>query len=146
MMTNTIAHDSATCTLGLDGGKCELCVWADEIERMERGASLDEARRRELSDCGFESRLNPFPEWSESIHVIEQSATAIHARRAALLERADIHSPTEGAIALADAHLQAEEWWRQLSNNAMQDAAVLELAGEVEEAVGSYLQRRQEEW
>jgi hypothetical protein len=38
-------------------------------------------------------------------------AIAIRARRAALLERAAADSPTEGAVALADAHLQVEEWY-----------------------------------
>jgi hypothetical protein len=76
---------------------------------------------------------------------VEQSAAVIRARRAALLERADIHSPTEGAIALADAHLQAESWFQQLPNNAMQDATVLELAGEIEGVIGEYLARRQEQ-
>lgn len=76
---------------------------------------------------------------------VEQSAAAIRARRAALLERADTHSPTEGAVALAEAWLSDEAWYRHLPNNAMQDAAVLELAGEIESVIGSYLQGRREE-
>jgi hypothetical protein len=81
----------------------------------------------------------------EALDHVEQSAAAIRARRTALLERADIHLPTEGAIALADAYLQAEDWFQRLPNNAMQDAAVLELAGRIEAVIGDWLAQRQEQ-
>jgi len=84
----------------------------------------------------------PFPEVAD---IVEQSAAAIRARRAALLERADADSPTEGAIALADAHLQAEEWFQRLPDNAAQDAVVLELAGVIEAAISHWIDQRQEE-
>jgi hypothetical protein len=78
--------------------------------------------------------------------IVEQSAATIRARRAALLERATADAPTEGAMALAEAHLEAESWYQTLPNNAMQDAAVLELAGEIEVVVSNYLERRQCEY
>jgi len=74
---------------------------------------------------------------------VENSARTIRARRAALLERADTESPTEGAMALADAYLQVEEWFQQLPNNAIQDAAVLELAGKIEAIIGEYLNQQE---
>ena len=80
-----------------------------------------------------------------SYAIVEQSAATIRSRRIALLERADIHLPIEGAIALADAYLHTADWFQRLPNNAMQDAAVLELAGRVEGVVGEYLEQRQED-
>jgi|ERR1043165_2126554 hypothetical protein len=118
-MNAAIIHDSDTCRRGFQGERCNECQTAYEYEE----------RQRELAA----GRL-------------EQSAAAIRARRAALMERADIHSPTEGAIALAEAYLHTADWFQQLPNNAMQDAAVLELAGEIEGVIGGYLERRQCEY
>jgi hypothetical protein len=114
----TVAHDSATCHLGPDGGKCEMCAWVN-VERVE-----------EIRELAF---------------AVSQSAAAIRTRRRTLLECADARSPTEGAMALAEAWLDGEEWYQKLPNNAMQDAAVLELVGEIESAVGSWLQGRKED-
>lgn len=133
----TVAHDSATCQRGLNGEPCLMCKWAAEQERQ----------RRIARDVATLISDNNFNHWRQEIaaSVIERSAATIRARRDALLERADMHSPTEGAIALADAHLQAESWFQQLPNNAMQDAAVLELAGRIESAIGEYVDHRQKE-
>jgi hypothetical protein len=126
MTTNTITHDSITCTEGRNGGRCAMCQFAMEWERSGYAATPDPLAR-------------------ETASTIEQSAATIRARRAALLERADAHSPTEGAIALAEAWLSDEAWYCHLPNNVMRDAAVLELAGEIEGVIGEYLARRQEQ-
>ena len=107
----TVAHDSSTCRLGLNNTRCLMCQMAEDAEM-----------RRIFDRIGF-------------------SAIAIRSRRAALLERADAESPTEGAVALADAYLQVEEWFQRLPDNAAQDAAVLELAGRIETTIGDYLRR-----
>jgi len=117
-MNAAIIHDSDTCRRGFQGERCNECQTAYEYEERQRELAAER---------------------------LEQSAAAVRARRTALLERADIHSPTEGAIALADAYLQAEDWFQRLPNNAMQDAAVLELAGRIEAVIGDWLAQRQEQ-
>lgn len=108
----TVVHDSTSCS-------CFMCRWAEL--RVEARQRLQDQQARE---------------------VVEQSAATIRTRRAALLERADAGSPTEGAIALAQAHLEVTDWFQILSNNATQDATVLELAGRVEAVIGEYIDRR----
>jgi hypothetical protein len=128
MTTETIAHDSATCTLGVDGGCCEMCAWANE----QRLTDLQRAVMEHDKDMARLDRNR-----------LEQSTTAIHARRRALLQVR--HLPdglTDGAMALAEAHLQDEQWWQELSDNVAQDAEIFNLAGGVELCIASYLTMR----
>lgn len=131
---STVAHDSATCWLGPDGRKCDMCWWAEHEQRQVRTA-LQQAVMDADDDM---ARLD-----RNSYDRLDQSAATIRSRRAALLERAAPDALTEGALALAEAWLCDEAWYRHLPDNAAQDAAVLELAGEIEGVIGSYLERHQ---
>jgi hypothetical protein len=73
----------------------------------------------------------------------DRSAAAIRARRTALLERADANSPTEGAVALAEAYLDAADWWQQLPNNALQDAEAYALAKHIDSEIDNWLTEQQ---
>jgi hypothetical protein len=131
MTTETITHDSITCTLGFMGQPCLMCQWSTELERQLRVAQ-DVATV--VGDNNFEQQLAA---------TIEQSTAAIHARRRALLQVR--HLPdglTDGAMALAEAHLQDEQWWQELPDNVAQDAEIFNLAGGVELCIASYLTMR----
>ena len=112
---NTVAHDSATCTLGANGERCELCVWAN---------------RQQLA--GTQA-------YRDYIATIEQSTTAIHARRRALLERAAPDAPTDGAVALAHAYLADETWFQRLPDNAAEDVAVEDLAQRIDSTISEWI-------
>lgn len=113
----TVAHDSTTCG-------CEICKWANTTV-----------------DKGFEGTATALAYERMREHV-EQSAATIRARRRALLERAAPDALTDGALALAEAWLCDEAWYRHLPDNAAQDTVVLDLAGEIEQAIGEYLEGR----
>jgi hypothetical protein len=119
---NTVAHDSATCTLGADGGRCELCTWANR------------------------QQLTGTQAYRDYIASIEQSTAAIHARRRALLQRATSDASTDGAVALAHAYLTDEAWFQRLPDNAAEDAEVLALAAVIDEAVAVRLRLREREY
>lgn len=142
MTIDTTTHYSTICTAGPNGGKCEMCRWADSIKRPDCPVCLQPHHGYDAEGYAIDC---PNGVALDGLTIIEQSAAAVRARRAALLERADAESPTEGAIALAEAWLSDEAWYRHLPNNALQDAAVLELAGEIESAIDSYLQGQREE-
>jgi hypothetical protein len=125
MMTpETIAHGSATCTLGADGGLCEMCAWANE----QRLTDLQRAVMEHDEDMARLDRNR-----------LEQSTVAVHARRRALLERATPDAPTDGAVALAEAWLTDEEWFQRLPDNTAEDEARFNLASRIEGVVNSYL-------
>lgn len=169
--TDTVAHDSATCTLGADGGRCEMCVWAnrqqiagtqayrDYIASVEQPASRlhriiqpsdphshDEDQLCGIcdgglaicADCGKAENELDEPCISTA-STIEQSTAAIHARRRALLERAAPDAPTDGAVALAEAHLRTEDWWSNVPTNGQEDEWVMELAGRIQRLINDYL-------
>jgi hypothetical protein len=127
MITETVAHDSATCTLGADGGHCEMCAWVNE----QRLTDLQRAVMEHDKDMARLDRNR-----------LEQSAATIHARRRALLQRATPDAPTDGAVALAHAYLADETWFQRLPDNAAEDAEVLALAAVIDEAVAIQLRLR----
>jgi hypothetical protein len=92
-----------------------MCVWATSL--ITNAINEHDAERR----------------------LVEQSATAIHARRRALLERVTPDAATDGAVALAHAYLADEAWFQGLPDNTAEDAAVNELAQAIEGAIGNYL-------
>jgi hypothetical protein len=115
MTTETTTHDSATCTLGADGGHCEMCVWATSL--ITNAINEHDAERR----------------------LVEQSTTAIHARRRALLQRATPDAPTDGAVALAHAYLADETWFQRLPDNAAEDVAIQDLAQRIDSTVSEWI-------
>jgi hypothetical protein len=129
--TSTTVHDSAICTLGADGGHCEMCAWANE----QRLTDLQRAVMEHDNDMARLDRSR-----------LEQSTATIHARRRALLERATPDAPADGAVALAHAYLADETWFQRLPDNAAEDAEVLALAAVIEEAVAMRLRLREREY
>lgn len=139
-MTNTIEHNSATCHLGPHGEQCWACKWAEQKYVTARAAVHDP------DNCLLGPNDLPCDKCVEKLQDnIAQSAATIRARRAALLERATPDALTEGALALAEAYLSDEAWYRHLPNNAMQDAEILALAAVIEEVIGMRLRMCQRE-
>jgi hypothetical protein len=133
-INNTATHDSATCTRGFMSQPCLMCQWAAEQERQQR---IQQNVATVISDNNFEHFQQ------QLAASIEQSTATINARRRALLQVR--HLPdglTDGAMALAEAHLQDEQWWQELSDNVAQDAEIFNLAGGVELCIASYLTMR----
>jgi hypothetical protein len=93
-----------------------MCVWATSL--ITNAINEHDAERR----------------------LVEQSATAIHARRRALLERAAPNAPTDGAVALAHAYLADEAWFQRLPDNAAEDRFVELLARQVDTTIEYWLQ------
>ena len=138
---STVAHDSTD-------GSAEWCDDCHGYTHMPWCPAYTEQHPlTEPSQCDIDNGgqcEKCLAEWSaRAASRVQQSAAAIRARRAALLERTDIHSPTEGAIALAEAYLHTADWFHQLPNNAMQDAALQHVAGRVEGVIGEYLEQRE---
>jgi hypothetical protein len=131
VITETVAHDSVTCTLGADGGRCEMCVWANE----QRLTDLQRAVMEHDEDMARLDRDR-----------LEQSTVAVHARRRALLQRATPDAATDGAVALAHAYLADEGWFQGLPDNAAEDAEVLALAAVIEETVAMRLRLRERQY
>lgn len=158
----TMTHDSSTCRLGPEGDKCEMCVWVESQRHSEYSLTAEEAEliigaiplQALLPIEKYESleRLERLAVTSEgaaqalaeiAVEQVEQSAAAIRARRAALLERADAHSPTEGAVVLAEAYLDGEEWFQRLPNNVLQDAEAYALAKHIDSEIDNWLTEQQ---
>jgi hypothetical protein len=127
MTTETITHDSITCTLGFMGQPCLMCQWSAELERQLRIAQ-DVATV--VGDNNFEQQLAA---------TIEQSTATIHARRRALLERAAPDAPTDGAVVLAHAYLADEAWFQRLPDNAAEDVAIQDLAQRIDSTVSEWI-------